>query len=99
MNRYLSVPKDRDLCQCPNVKEWCMQVTVLPEVEEEWPIVKERAEEVWTSEVTLEPESTTVPELDTKLVSQEIPRSIYVTEQVQTPETVSKTVMVEQVSI
>lgn len=71
-------------------------VTVLPEVEEEWPIVKERAEEVWTSEVTLEPESTTVPELDTKFVSQEVPRTIQFTETVQKPETVSKTVMVEQ---
>lgn len=69
----------------------------MPEVEEEWPIVKERAEEVWTSEVTLEPESTTVPELSSKFVSQEVPRSVYTTEQVQRPETVEKTVMVEKV--
>lgn len=80
-----------------NGKSRCMQVTRLPEVEEEWPIIKERAEEVWTSEVTLEPESRTVPELTTTFVSQEVPRIVHTTEQVRKPETVSRTVMVEQV--
>eukprot|EP00892_Ulva_mutabilis_P007625 jgi/Ulvmu1/5234/UM022_0027.1 len=74
-------------------------VTRMPEVEEEWPIVKERAEEVWTSEVFLEPTSTTVPELATKTVSQEVPRTVYTTETVQKPETVEKTVMVEKAFI
>lgn len=66
-------------------------------MEEEWPIVKERVEEVWTSQVTLEPVSRTVPELTTKTVSQEVPRTVYTTEQVRKPETINKTVMVEQV--
>lgn len=48
------------------------QVTEMVEVEEEWPVAKEREHDVWTSEVTLEPKTAEVPEIAMKEVEVEV---------------------------
>ena len=45
------------------------------EVEEEWPVAKEREHDVWTSEVTLEPKTAEVPEIAMKEVEVEVRRA------------------------
>ena len=54
-----------------NPSGW-LQVTVLDEIEEEWPVARERAHEVITSAVTLEPKSTEVPEIGTEQIEVEV---------------------------
>ena len=49
-----------------------MQVTVLDEIEEEWPVARERAHEVLTSDITLEPRTATVPEIAMEDVEVEV---------------------------
>ena len=47
-------------------------MTVLDEIEEEWPVARERAHEVITSAVTLEPKTSQVPEIGSKEVEVEV---------------------------
>ena len=49
-----------------------LQITVMEEFEEEWPVAKESEQEVWTSEVALEPRSAKVPEIGMKDVEVEV---------------------------
>ena len=44
----------------------------MEKVKEEWPVAKERTAEVWTSEVSLEPIVTEVPEIGTTNVTVEV---------------------------
>ena len=44
----------------------------MEKVKEEWPVAKERKGEVWTSEVTLEPVVTEVPEIGSTNITVEV---------------------------
>ena len=49
-----------------------VQVTVMKEVEEEWPVAKETSKDVWTSTVSLEPRTAEVPEIAMEDVEVEV---------------------------
>ena len=80
---HVSAPLSIDvpLSACSHRQEdsrqtWRLQVTVMEEFEEEWPVAKEGEVEVATSEVSLEPVTSEVPEIAMEEVEVEVCRSV-----------------------